>query len=183
MKKALKTGITLALIAAIAATALALINSITAPIIEEYEAQVVINTLSQVAPGYDIKDKELVDDDLINALYPLYKEGTLSGYILSLNGNGYGGAFNLMVSYTLEGDVIDARMLRNSETPGLGKKAEKAEYMEKFQNTGGNTPVPVKKGELQKDDADSVSGSTVTFSAVAKTILYGSDFIKQKGGK
>ena len=34
MKKALKTGITLALIAAIAATALALINSITAPIID-----------------------------------------------------------------------------------------------------------------------------------------------------
>ncbi|NCB01833.1 MAG: FMN-binding protein [Spirochaetia bacterium] len=183
MNKAIKTGITLALIAAIAATALALINSITAPKIAEYEAQVVLNALSEVAPGYDIKEKEDVTDGVVNSLYPIYKDDVLEGYIVSLKGNGYGGEFNLMVSYTLKGSVIDARLLANSETPGLGKKAEKGQYMEKFQNTGGNTPVPVKKGQLDKDEADSIGGSTVTFSAIAKTIAYGSSFVEEKGGK
>lgn len=185
MKKTIITGITLALIAAVAATALALINSVTAPVIADYEAQVVLNTLSEVASGYDIKDKVEVSDDLsVKAYYPIYEDDLLAGYIVSLVGNGYGGTFSLMASYTIDGSVIDARLLTNSETPGLGKKAEKAEYMEKFKETGSKeSPVPTKKGELEKEDADSIGGSTITFSAVAKTIEAGSFYVAQKGGK
>ncbi len=185
MKKMIITGITLALIAAVAATALALINSVTAPKIAEYEAQVVINTLTEVASGYEIKDKIEVSDDIsVKAYYPIHKEEVLEGYILSLVGNGYGGTFSLMASYLLDGSVIDARMLNNSETPGLGKKAEKAEYMDKFKETGSkDTPVPTKKGQLEADEADSIGGSTITFSAVGKTIETGSVYVAQKGGK
>jgi electron transport complex protein RnfG len=79
--------------------------------------------------------------------------------------------------------VIDARLLANAETPGLGKKAESPSYMEKFQDTGSEQSVPVKKDELEKADADSISGATVTFSGIAKTIAYGSDFVKSLGGE
>ena len=185
MKKMVITGITLALIAAVAATALALINSVTAPKIAEYEAQVVLNTLTEVASGYDIKERVEVDDDVIvTGYYPIYKNDSLEGYILSLVGNGYGGKFTLMASYKMDGSVIDARMLSNNETPGLGKKAEKPEYMKKFQDTGSKEhPIPIKKGELDEDDADSVSGSTITFSAVGKTLEAGSTYVKEKGDK
>ncbi len=185
MKKTIITGITLALIAAVAAASLAIINSVTAPVIADYEAQVVLNTLSEVAPNYDIKDKVEVSDELsVVAYYPIHKEDVLEGYILSLVGNGYGGTFNLMASYKIDGSVIDARLLSNSETPGLGKKAEKAEYMEKFIETGSTgNPIPIKKGDLDKDEADSIGGSTITFSAIAKTLEAGSIYVTQKGGK
>ena len=41
----------------------------------------------------------------------------------------------------------------------------------------------MKKGELNKDDADSIGGSTITFSAVAKTIAIGAQYVILQGGK
>ena len=58
MKAMIKTGVTLALIAAIAATALALINSLTAPRIAAYDAQVIQNTLAQVAGGFSVGEAQ-----------------------------------------------------------------------------------------------------------------------------
>ncbi len=176
MKTMVKTGITLALIAAVAATALAFVNAVTAPRIAAYDAQVIKNTLAQVASGLTVGEAESADDPSVTALYPLTDEsGSSAGYILSLTGNGYGGAMTLMASYTEEGKLLDARLLNNSETPGLGKKAEDPAYMEKYVN---KDSIPLKKSELTSEEADSVSGSTITFSGVAKTLQYGSEYVK-----
>jgi len=185
MKNFLKIGITLALIASIAAAALAFINSVTAPKIAAYDAMVVEMTLKEVAHEYNVGEKEVVSDDAtVTAVHPLLSDGdTTEGYILSLTGNGYGGPFTLMASYLIDGSIVDARLLTNSETPGLGKKAEDASYMDKFKNTGGESPVPQKKDQLDKDDADAVGGSTITFTGVSKTLAYGSAYVKDMGGK
>ncbi len=55
--------------------------------------------------------------------------------------------------------------------------------MEKFIGTGGTNSVPQSKGELSKEEADAVSGSSVTFAGVAKTVAYGSNLVKSLGGK
>ncbi|MDC7246269.1 MAG: FMN-binding protein [Sphaerochaetaceae bacterium] len=185
MKNFAKIGITLALIASIAAAALAFINSVTAPRIAAYDAMVVEMTLKEVAHDYAIGDKRTIDDDgTVTAVHPLTdSEGATAGYILSLTGNGYGGPFTMMASYLADGTVVDARLLTNSETPGLGKKAENPSYMEKFQGTGNDNPVPQKKDELSKEDADAVGGSTITFTGVSKTLAYGSAYVKELGGK
>ena len=117
----------------------------------------------------------------MSALYALTDEnGQNAGYILSLTGNGYGGAMTIMASYSDQGKLLDARLLNNAETPGLGKKAENPEYMEKYTN---KDSIPLKKSELSSAEADSIGGSTVTFSGIAKTLAYGSEYVMGLGGK
>lgn len=185
MRQFARVGITLSLIAAVAATALAMVNELTAPKIAAYELQVVQNALVEVSGGFELGDNTIdTGDDSIREVYRLLGEDdSVAGYILQLVGSGYGGEMVIMASYDTGGSVIDARLLANAETPGLGKKAEVPSYMEKFQGTGGSSPVPTKKDALDKADADSISGSTVTFTGVAKTISYGSDYVKTLGGK
>lgn len=185
MRQFARVGITLSLIAAFAATALAMVNSFTAPKIAAYELQVIQDALVEVSGGFELGDNtEATDDASIKEQYRLLDEdGSVVGYILQLSGTGYGGEMVIMASYKTDGEVIDARLLANSETPGLGKKAEVPSYMEKFQGTGSSSPVPVKKDALEKADVDSISGSTVTFTGVAKTIAYGSDYVKTLGGE
>jgi electron transport complex protein RnfG len=185
MRQLTRVGITLSLIAAIAATALAMVNAITAPKIAAYEQQVIQNALSEVSGGFALGEAVTVaDDGSVAEIHKLLGSDTsVAGYILRLTGTGYGGSMTIMASYRTDGEVIDARLLANAETPGLGKKAEAPSYMQKFQGTGASAPVPVKKDMLGKADADSVSGSTVTFSGVARAIAYGSDYVKGLGGK
>jgi electron transport complex protein RnfG len=184
MKQMVKIGITLALIASVAATTLAVVNAVTAPRIAIYEAKVIEEALQTVAGPYEIGESRESDDSSITSLYHLLDSNRNEvGYIVQLTGVGYGGEMTMMVSYLSDGEVLDARLLANSETPGLGKKAEEAVYMEKFIATGGANSVPQSKGELSKEEADSISGSTVTFAGVAKTVAYGSDFVKSLGGK
>lgn len=185
MKQFARVGITLSLIAAVAATALAMVNAFTAPKIAAYELQVIQDALIDVSGGLELGESTgNPADPAIENVYRLHgDDGAVSGYIVQMIGSGYGGEMVVMASYTVDGAVIDARLLANAETPGLGKKAEVPSYMEKFQGTGATSPVPVKKDALDKADADSISGSTVTFTGVAKTIAYGSDYVKTLGGK
>ncbi len=184
MKKMVSIGITLALIASVAAATLAIVNAITAPRIALYEEQVINEALQTVAGPYRVGEQiESVDEQIIDIYRLVGSDGTFAGYVVQLLGVGYGGEMTMMVSYLQDGEVLDARLLANSETPGLGKKAENATYMEKFIKTGAALKVPQSKGELSKEASDSISGATVTFSGVAKTIAYGSDFVKSLGGK
>jgi electron transport complex protein RnfG len=62
----------------------------------------------------------------------------------------------------------------NSETPGLGKKAENPAYMEKYLGTGASdNPVPVRKSMLKPDEADAITGATITFLGVSKALAEG----------
>jgi electron transport complex protein RnfG len=51
-------------------------------------------------------------------------DGAAVGYVLKLVGVGYGGDIVLIASYAPDGTVMAARLMDNSETPGLGKAAE-----------------------------------------------------------
>jgi electron transport complex protein RnfG len=185
MKTYARVGITLALIAAFAATSLAVVNAITAPKIAQYEQKVLEAALSEVSGGYALGLSELVSDNdsIVELHYLVDDNNTTAGYILQLNGNGYGGKMTIMAGYKLDGELLDARLLANSETPGLGKKAESPSYMKKFIGHGGSSEMPIKSNMLEKSDADSVSGSTVTFSAIARTIALGSNYVKDLGVK
>jgi electron transport complex protein RnfG len=97
-------------------------------------------------------------------------------------GNGYGGEMAILAGYTEEGEIFAVQMMENSETPGLGKEAEKAEYMQKYIGTGTEKPVPVRKDMLSQEEADAVTGATITFIGVAKALVEGSDFVDKLEG-
>ncbi len=182
MKDMIKISSRLGIICAVAAVVLALVNSITAPEIAAYQERVVAQALEQVSTGYEVGETLVSDKDGISSVTELLKSGSAAGYVMNITTSGYGGPMDLLASFTADGEVIAAKLLTNAETPGLGKKAESDEYMEKFVGTGGSSAVPQRKSDLPEAQADSVSGATITFSGVAKGLALGSEYAVELGG-
>jgi RnfABCDGE-type electron transport complex G subunit len=116
------------------------------------------------------------------AYYPVEQNGQITGYALDILGSGYGGDMKIIAGYNTDGSIRKVKLLDNSETPGLGKKAEVEGYMEKFTGTGAEKPVPVIKNMLKdRNEIDAVTGATITFMAIADALRAGSDFVKKIG--
>jgi len=179
MKDVMSIGGRLAVICAVAAVVLGLVNGVTAPRIADLKAQKLQDALRAVVPSGEI-GQEIILEDVpgITGYYPVSQSGKTTGYVLNLVGAGYAGDLKILSGYQTDGTVNAVVMMENQETPGLGKEAEKPYYMEKYLGTGGKTPVPVKKSQLAQGDADAVSGATITFMAVGRSLEIGSDFVK-----
>ena len=182
-----KIGGKLAIICAVAAAVLGLMNAVTEPRIEQIKQERLEAALGKVSEGMIVGEAQDTDEgDAVSTYYPLYegsKDDTPEGYICRILGNGYGGEMAVLAGYTDEGKVFAVQLMENSETPGLGKEAEKSEYMQKYIGTGADKPVPVRKDMLSQDQADAVTGATITFIGVAKALVQGSDFVDKLEGK
>ncbi len=179
MNKTFKPAVVLCLICAVAALVLAFVNKITAPAIAAYEENVVLQAYKDVAGNYELGLKKDYSDEYVECSFELKDGNKTVGYVLNLKSKGYGGEMVLVAGYDLNGIVINAKMLSNSETPGLGKKSENPDYMKIF---CAKDPVPANKNMLSDSEADMVSGATMTFTGVSKAINYGSNFVKQLDG-
>ncbi len=172
VEKALK----LVAICAVSAILLGVINGVTEPIIAERKVEglekALLAVLDEGRPG---RRKALEGEGAVVARYPVRGADR---WILELWGIGYGGGMLILASFTGDGQVVDVVLMDNQETPGLGKKAEKPEYMDKFRGTGGGTPVPVRKEGLE--DPGSVTGATITFVGVAEALAEGSAYVKRQ---
>ena len=93
-------------------------------------------------------------------------------------GSGYGGDMRILAGYRSDGEVFAARLMRNNETPGLGKQAEEPGYMEKYTGHGDEEPIPTRPDQLPPEQADSVSGATITFISIGEALAAGSDFLE-----
>jgi electron transport complex protein RnfG len=179
MNPILDRTLRLAVICSIAALFLGIINMITAPKIEEHKVEDLKRALGELVISGIAGQVEPVADGQVYERYPVVESGELKGYILGINGNGYGGEMKLLASYSLDGTLQKAILMENNETPGLGRKAEKSEYMKKFLGRGNkNSPIPTSKGDLEKPDA--VGGSTITFNGVSRALASGAAYIREE---
>ncbi|MGE4454103.1 MAG: FMN-binding protein [Sphaerochaeta sp.] len=183
MTKNLKYGLILLSICAVCAFALALTNSVTAPVIVRLDLEKKNQALESVSAGYAFGEQEMVaENKYVSYSIDLTDNGELVGYIIGLQSAGYGGQMTLVASYTLSGELLASQLLNHSETPGLGAKAADASYMDMFKGSGSETPVPTSKDMLSDSEAQAVSGASVTFTAVGKALDAGSAYVKELGG-
>ena len=185
MKQMTVIGGKLALICAVAAFCLGMVNALTAPRIEELKKERLQQALSAVVPEGEAGDfVEVSENGVVRGYYPVVNSaGKKAGYVVSLVGSGYGGDLNLIASFLLDGTLHSAVLMENQETPGLGKEAEKPEYMRMYKGTGGNKPVPAKKSQLPQEQADAISGATITFAGIGRALSEGSSYVNSLGGK
>ncbi len=176
MQRLLLIGGKLALICTIAALILALVNAATAPVIERNRQERLNRTLSEIVGSQSVGERrEVQDHDFVQAYWPV--SGSAS-YVLDILGQGYGGEMRILAGYRSDGEVFAARLMRNNETPGLGKEAEEPEYMEKYTGTGDDEPVPQRPDQLPPEQADGVSGATITFMGIGEALAEGSQFVE-----
>jgi electron transport complex protein RnfG len=173
MKEYLVIAGKLTLICFVAVVLLSALNYVTKDTIEEnnrIKQEKANKALFTEDSTFERRDFSFLDDKE-KSLYYYFEaydaNGDLAGYSVATIGKGYGGDMNMMVALSTRLSIIDVKLLTNAETPGIGKKAEKSEYMEMFRNTNTNEkPFPYKKSMLQPEYQDSITGATITYNGV-----------------
>jgi Na+-translocating ferredoxin:NAD+ oxidoreductase subunit G len=182
MKNTLVVGGKLALICGVAAIILGLVNAVTAPTILLNKQKELGTAVSKVAGDMKVGEQVMVDESgIVDYYYPADGKAGEETFIMKLTGTGYGGDMGILAGYSGDGEIFSVVLMENQETPGIGKKAENPEYMDKFIGTGGVKPVPVLKDQLTQEQADAVSGATITYLGVSQALAAGSDFVRGLG--
>lgn len=151
MKQYLKSVMALTLICAVTAVLLAVVNSVTAPIIEEHEAAAANEALLVVMPdGKDFETVDLSTYELPATIVEAYHETNTNGYVFKMETAGYSSGFSIMCGVNAEGIVTGAVCLGSSETLGYEKT-----YGEQL---GGVTLETV-------ETVDTIAGATKTTAA------------------
>ena len=154
---------TLLLITAVVAAALAGVNAVTAPVIEELNAQKTQNAIMAVLPGgFDTKITDFADETgIVSKVY----QGA-NGYALEVGPGGFDNTITMMVGVDNEGKVLGISIVSHTETAGLGAVAAASTsageaFRGQFVGTSGSVAVSKDGGAL-----DAITGATITSRAV-----------------
>jgi electron transport complex protein RnfG len=167
-----RMALVLAAVCVAAALALAKANDLTKDRIREAQREEFLGALRSVLPPFD----NAPDRDTVEAGGTLYyrakRGGTLTGVGIPVSSpDGYGGPIDALLGVDPEGKVTGVAVLANSETPGLGAKAAKPEYLARFR---GKT-LRGARWAVKKDggDFDQITGATITPRALVSAIKRG----------
>ena len=154
---------TLFLIAALVALALAGVNSVTAPIIEELNAQKTQDAIAAVLPGgFDTEVTDFADaTGIVSKVY----QGA-NGYAVEVGPGGFDNTITMMVGIDNEGKVLGISVVSHTETAGLGavaaaKTSAGEAFRGEFVGATGSVAVTKDGGEVE-----AITGATITSRAI-----------------
>ena len=158
-----RLAITLLLITALVAAALAGVNSITKPAIEALKAQKTQNAIAAVLPGG--YDSEITDYEDATGLVSKIYAGE-AGYAFEVTPGGFDNTITMMVGIDKEGNILGIDIISHTETAGLGAVADAdtpagVSFREQFAGKSGSVSVSKDGGEIE-----AITGATITSRAV-----------------
>ena len=163
VKSILITALSLFLICAVAAGALAYVNSVTAPTIAANAAAAADKARGEVLPEADGFEEQTAPDGTV---YYLGKSGADAvGYVFTTSAKGYGGDVSVMTGVDTEGKVAGISILEINETPGLGMNAKKDDFRNQYAGKSGELAVNKDGGEIV-----AITSATITSRAVTKAV-------------
>lgn len=180
-----RSGLTLAVLAAVCTALVAITWHLTAPRIAQNEQAALERSLSPtladllydntltesvivIQPPHELPGTEPVqvyrvwsEDEPVAAVFVVQEPG------------GYAGPIRLLIGVAYSGEVSGVRVLSHRETPGLGDliEADKSDWLEQFPDTSLETP-PRGQWAVERDGGafDQITGATVTTRAVVRAI-------------
>ena len=174
-----KLGIVLALYAAAACVGLAFVYAGTFEKIEENQRALMNEALLALFPGaefepvsgvriLDADSRVTIDGDendpFNTGVYAARRNGVIEGLAIKTSRGGFGGPITLLVGVSVNGKIMGIRILDHSETPGLGKNAEKPRFYGQFDNK------PVSDPFVVNNDVDAITASTITSTAISISV-------------
>jgi electron transport complex protein RnfG len=175
----------LGVFALLASGALAWASSATGAAIAAAEAKDLRDSLAEVLPqgmadNDFLKDTvELEKEGKTVTIYRARKEGVVKAALFKVAQRGYAGDIQVLMAVDSAGKTLGVRVLKHSETPGLGDKIEvkKDPWVKSFDGKSLADPTP-DKWAVKKDGGifDQFAGATITPRAVVKAVKGGMDF-------
>ncbi|GAB6088072.1 RnfABCDGE type electron transport complex subunit G [Alkaliphilus crotonatoxidans] len=169
MRDIIKMGLILLIITSIAAFVLGITNDVTQAIIQERLEQENIESIRALLP--EASEFNRVEDvDATAGVVEVYegsKDGTVVGYTVKTEQNGYGGNVVILIGMSIDGEIVGVKIAEHSETPGLGSKITDASFVNQYVGKGTANQFNVTKDQPAKDeDIQAISGATVSSRAV-----------------
>ena len=154
---------TLFLIAAVVAAALAGVNAVTKPVIDELNAAATQEAIAAVLPGgFDTEITDYADaTGIVSKVY----QGA-NGYAVEVGPGGFDNTITMMVGIDNEGKVLGISVVSHTETAGLGAVADAdtpkgIAFREQFVGAAGSVAVSKDGGTM-----DAITGATITSRAI-----------------
>ncbi len=170
----LRLTLTLFLITAVVAAALAGINSITAPKIAHLKEQKVADAIAAVLPGTAGEVDSFSDETgLVQKVWQ-----SEAGYAVQVAPAGFGGVITVMVGVDQTGKVLGIDVISHAETAGLGDTAAADNAKgNAFRSQFSAVDAPFAVGS----NIDAITSATITSKAVAAGVNAAVDCVKNMG--
>lgn len=181
-------GTLLGVVVLFTSAALALAARVTGPEIAAAEARDLRQSLTRVLPeGFDndpLDDRLTLhtpDGDL--TVYRARRAGRVEAVVYRVVGKGYAGPIVAIMGVDRDGRVIGVRVLRHTETPGLGDRIEpaKADWIHGFAGKSLGQPAP-EHWAVKKDGGvfDQFAGATITPRALVRAVREGLELFSRE---
>ena len=167
MKKVLHLTLFLALVAAIAGGALALANSLTAPIVAANALAAEKQNLQLIFPDAadsDFEEISVKDSETIEKIFKVNNQGI----VFKLKVSGYKEGTSFMVALDDSGKILDYVVISNGDTQGIGTKGAEDSFKEKLVGKNAET-----------DTLDTISGATVSSKPVVEGIQEAGKYLSE----
>ncbi|MBT0960536.1 electron transport complex subunit RsxG [Denitromonas sp. IR12] len=175
----------LGVVALLASGALALASLLTHDAIAAAEARDLRESLTRVLPE-GLADNDILTDvieiprgDTSVTVYRARRNGRVSAVVFQVSERGYAAQIQLLMAVDADGRTLGVRIIKHSETPGLGDKIEpaKSDWAQGFAGRSLDDPAPA-QWAVKKDGGvfDQFAGATVTPRAVVRAVKGGLDF-------
>ncbi len=171
--------------ALLASAALAWAAAATHGSIAAAEAKDLRDSLAEVLPQGMADNDFLRDTVSIDrdggpvTIYRARQGGALKAALFKVAGRGYAGPIDILMAVDMEGRTLGVRVLKHSETPGLGDKIEvrKSGWIRSFDGRSLGEPEP-DKWAVKKDGGifDQFAGATITPRGVVNAVKGGLEF-------
>ena len=172
-KKTFRLGLTLFVVTALTGLILGGVEALTAPAILKTQQKEKAEALLAVLPEADAFSEVPLNsgaDPLIHEVQEAKKGGSPVGWCVTVSPKGYAGAVVTVVGLTSDGAVNAIRILKQSETPGLGAKASEAPFSGQFRDKKDLPLAVVKRAPGAPNEIQAISGATITSAAVVSGV-------------
>lgn len=184
-------GLLLGSVALLTTAALVFASKATEADIRAAELLDLKQSLAIVLPGQ--YDNDITQDTLVLpgatgdvTVYRARHAGKVDAVVYRVTGQGYAGPIVCVMGISREGKILGVRVLKHTETPGLGDKIEPAKTKWIFAFDGKSMGDPVaEKWAVKKDGGvfDQFAGATITPRAVVKAVKGGLEFFDKERAK
>jgi electron transport complex protein RnfG len=169
MKYIIKPTFTLFITATLVIAMLSFVYNLTLEPIERQKRRTQEAVMREVLPqASEFREIPAEKTGSLVAVYEGANAGAMAGYVVELSAKGYGGNIELMVGISGE-RISGMRVVRHSETPGLGALAVRPDFYRRFDGRP-LIPLRVVRAAPGEHEISAITSSTITTRAITNAV-------------
>jgi electron transport complex protein RnfG len=169
MRETIKYGLILGLICFLSSSVLAVVNGITEPKIKLQKEKEELLALKEALPESASFRPVFQEAQII--YYTAYdSDAQLNGFVIKSQGKGYSANIEVLAGLNLNLEIVNARILSQNETPGLGNRIIEPAFLEQFKG----------KNLDSFSRVQAITGATVSSGAVINALKNRISELKEK---